>query len=252
MGLAHYLAIATFQSIKPTPQPEFLSLKKRDALEIKSMTGALESFQLKRWISFILIGRKVIPGQIDVHPTDNALIVHYTVQAPILGDDGKLISGDKKSMEKMYAWLILIAQSIRIKSLSSKSNIGALAKEVVEKCKLINHNKLKDVEQQLFYLQKRGNALTDNARSIQPETSITIDSLESLSSDVPHFSRIEEYIEGLYEEMPDKINSTRNILQLARIPENMEALIENDALISALARVLREDGKKSMVCFSFN
>lgn len=76
---------------------------------------------------------------------------------------------------------------------------------------------------------------------------------------------IETYIEGLYEEMKDKITATRKILALARVPENQEPLISNgeslcasgtyfdllmmqcsESLISALCRVLREDGKRSM------
>lgn len=50
-----------------------------------------------------IVYRKIIPGHIDVHPTDNALVVNYTVQATILGDDGAKVGGDKKKMEKMYA-----------------------------------------------------------------------------------------------------------------------------------------------------
>ena len=40
-------------------------------------------------------------------------------------------------------------------------------------------------------------------------------------------NQIETYIEGLYEEMTDKISATRQILKLARVPENMEALSQN-------------------------
>ena len=42
---------------------------------------------------------------------------------------------------------------------------------------------------------------------------------------------IESYIEGLYEETSDKIEATRKILFLARIPENMESLLKNGILI---------------------
>ncbi|KAJ3093007.1 Kinesin-associated protein 3 [Quaeritorhiza haematococci] len=65
-------------------------------------------------------------------------------------------------------------------------------------------------------------------------------------AEIASMDNIEQYIEGLYEEIPDKINSTRNILQLARVPDHMEYLVANEALMSALSRVLREDGKKSM------
>jgi flagellin-specific chaperone FliS len=59
-------------------------------------------------------------------------------------------------------------------------------------------------------------------------------------------SKIDEYIEGLYEEINEKIQSTRNILQLAKSPEKMRILVQNESLMSALSRVLREDGRRSI------
>lgn len=140
----------------------------------------------------------------------------------------------------------------------------------MDKCKLIHPGKIKDVEQQLYYLQKRS---LDNATSGSSRPATSSKSLQRLDAErvstspaqsqsrnsfyadeedgeefMPLLENIEEYIEGLYEEMPDKIISTRNILQLARVPHNMQVLTENESLISALSRVLREDGKKSMVC----
>jgi flagellin-specific chaperone FliS len=164
----------------------------------------------------------------------------------------------------MYALCSQLVFRIRVKALNSKSNIGALAKEVVSKCKLIHPGKIKDVEQQLYYLQKRSlNSATarpstavDKLRESTTERSPTPNQRNSFYAEeeeyeeeiLPLLSSIDEYIEGLYEEMPDKIISTRSILHLARVPENMEKLIQNESLISALSRVLREDGKKSMVC----
>lgn len=37
------------------------------------------------------------------------------------------------------------------------------------------------------------------------------------------------------------------VLQLSRSPENLEALIQNEALVGLLARLLKEEGKKSQV-----
>jgi hypothetical protein len=157
-----------------------------------------------------------------------------------------------------------------VKALNPKSNIGALAKEVVSKCKLIHPGKINDVEQQLYYLQKRSlNSATTrpgtavekfketNEKAETPEPSQSRNSFYAEEEEyeeeiLPLLSSIDEYIEGLYEEMPDKIIATRNILQLARVPENMGKLIQNEALISALSRVLREDGKKSMVYSNSN
>ena len=45
--------------------------------------------------------------------------------------------------------------SIRVKSLNPNSDLGALAKEIIDKCKLIHPSKLPEVEQLLYYLQNR-------------------------------------------------------------------------------------------------
>jgi len=45
--------------------------------------------------------------------------------------------------------------SIRVKTLNEKSDVKALAKEIIDKCKLIHPSKILEVEQLLFYLQNR-------------------------------------------------------------------------------------------------
>ena len=47
---------------------------------------------------------------------------------------------------------------IRLKSLDGSTNIQILAKEIVDKCKLIHPSRLPEVEQLLYYLQQRKNA----------------------------------------------------------------------------------------------
>jgi hypothetical protein len=42
--------------------------------------------------------------------------------------------------------------------------------------------------------------------------------------------KIDTYIEGLYEDINEKIGSTKAILQLAKIPENMPDLVSNGML----------------------
>lgn len=57
---------------------------------------------------------------------------------------------------------------------------------------------------------------------------------------------VDTYVELLYDELPDKIRGSSLILQLARNPDNLEELAKNEAVLNALARVLREDWKKSL------
>jgi hypothetical protein len=95
--------------------------------------------------------RKIYPGPIDVHPNENAIIVNYTTQAMIVGDGGQPIEKDKKACQKMYFILI----RIRLKAFHSQSNIANLSMDIVEKCKLIHPSRQSEVEQLLYYLQKR-------------------------------------------------------------------------------------------------
>jgi hypothetical protein len=49
----------------------------------------------------------------------------------------------------------------------------------------------------------------------------------NLNTKAATMSDIDSYIEGLYEEMNEKITSTQMILQLAKNPANMSALVSN-------------------------
>ncbi len=59
-------------------------------------------------------------------------------------------------------------------------------------------------------------------------------------------NKLDEYIELLYEDLSDKIKGSWLILQLSKSSDNLIELTNNETLICALARVLREDGKKSL------
>ncbi|KAI8586335.1 kinesin-associated protein-domain-containing protein [Geranomyces variabilis] len=196
--------------------------------------------------------KKIIPGDIDVHPTENAIVVNYTVQASILGENGQPVAGDRKLSQKI----------IRIKTLTPSTNLTTIAQEVVEKCKLIHPSKTREVEQVLYYLLQRQAATDDDIMSDREWLKRQLEDQKreeerggggpgggtsdlAKQQEAPSIANIESYIEGLYEEIPDKIKSTRNVLELARDPANLDALVGNDALMSALSRVLREDNRKS-------
>lgn len=57
---------------------------------------------------------------------------------------------------------------------------------------------------------------------------------------------IDDYVELLYDDIPEKIKGSALILQLARNPDNLMELARNEALLSALSRVLREEWKRSI------
>nr|CAD7425413.1 unnamed protein product [Timema monikensis] len=197
------------------------------------------------------VPRKIRSRSIDVHPTEKALVVNYELEALILGDLGDPLLGDRKECQKI----------IRLKSLNEETDCSALAKEVVEKCSLIHPTKLDEVEQLIYYLQNRKDAsltniyhlvglCVDREETSRPSSSGSGTESPNSNSGVlvekANINHIESYVELLYEDIPDKVNGSALILQLARNPDNLEELGSNESVLSALSRVLREDWKKSI------
>ena len=203
--------------------------------------------------------RKVKAGRLDVHPTEKALVVNYELEATILGELGDPMLGERKECQKI----------IRLKSLNSHTDITALAKEVIHKCKLIHPSKVPEVEQLLYYLQNRkpltGAAATAAANKVSSDTSDAEagggsrvqsaslhryspvgDPLSEEPGEIANINNLDDYIELLYEDVPAKVRGSALILQLARNPDNLEELSQNETLLGALSRVLREEWKVSI------
>ncbi|XP_070765223.1 kinesin-associated protein 3a [Enoplosus armatus] len=179
--------------------------------------------------------RRVKGCTLDVHPTENALVVQYEVEATVLGELGDPMVGERKECQKI----------VRLKSLNAHTDTSSLARKVVEECRLIHSSKLREVEQLLFYLQNRKQS-NDNQekrrtspRHFTPYAGVELDEEASINS-------IDEYVELLYEDIQEKIRGATLIFQLARNPDNLEELIQNETALGALARVLREDWKQSV------
>jgi hypothetical protein len=136
-----------------------------------------------------------------------------------------------------------------LKTLNSKTDVASLAREVVEKCDLIHKSQLSDVEQIIYYLKNRkdpgevGALRAATASRSKSEARAVVDKYDT---DKASIRNIDEYIELLYEELPERIRGSAYILQLARNPDNLEELEKNEAVLSALSRVLREDWRKSL------
>lgn len=181
--------------------------------------------------------RKVKGGSIDVHPTEKALVVNYELEATILGELGDPMLGERKECQKI----------IRVKSLNPNSDLSALAKEIIDKCKLIHPSKLPEVEQLLYYLQNRKETAPSKAsgKTTLHETpeAPSFDATET--DEVANINDVDEYLELLYEDVAEKIRGSALLLQLSRNPDNLEELFQNETVVGALARVLREDWKKS-------
>uniref|UniRef100_A0A671URI7 Kinesin-associated protein 3a n=1 Tax=Sparus aurata TaxID=8175 RepID=A0A671URI7_SPAAU len=186
-------------------------------------------FQVKSR-DFIFQVERVKSCTLDVHPTEKALVVHYEVEATILGELGEAMIGERKECQKI----------IRLKSLNAHTDTSSLARKVVEECRLIHPSKLREVEQLLFYL----NVSCEEKKRISPRDFTPYAGVEL--DEEASINRIDEYVELLYEDVQEKIRGATLIFQLARNPDNLEELIQNEAALGALARVLREDWKQSV------
>uniref|UniRef100_A0AAR2JES6 Kinesin-associated protein 3b n=1 Tax=Pygocentrus nattereri TaxID=42514 RepID=A0AAR2JES6_PYGNA len=174
----------------------------------------------------------VKPGNIDVHPTEKALVVHYEVEASIRGERGDAVHEERKECQKI----------IRLKSLNASTDVALLARKVVEECKLIHPSKVAEVEHLLFYLQNRKKP--EEKKLMKPRELTPFEGMEI--DEEANINKIDEYVELLYENIPEKIRGSTLILHLARNPDNLEELLRNETALGALARVLREDWKQSV------
>uniref|UniRef100_A0A665WBB9 Kinesin-associated protein 3-like n=1 Tax=Echeneis naucrates TaxID=173247 RepID=A0A665WBB9_ECHNA len=177
--------------------------------------------------------KHIVKGcNLDVHPTESALVIQYEVEATILGELGDPMVGERKECQKI----------IRLKSLNAHTDTSSLALKVVEECRLIHPSKLSEVEQLLFYLKNR--KVPDEQQRVLPRDFTPYAGVEvGIEANI---TSIDEYVELLYEGIQEKIKGATLIFQLACNPNNLEELNNNEAALGALARVLREDWKQSV------
>jgi hypothetical protein len=158
-----------------------------------------------------------------------------------------------------------------VKSLGPSTDIRALAKEVINRCKLIHPTKLLEVEQLLFYLQNRRDTNissdtigNDSQKPISDE--LEQPSIDTQITEVASLNDIDDYAEMLYENVPDKIKGSALILQLARNPDNLSEIIQKgsnneifihinksiniyiylESVLNVLTRVYKEEWNESI------
>ena len=125
-----------------------------------------------------------------------------------------------------------------------------MAKEVVNKCSLIHPSKLVEVEQLLYYLQNRKEAPA-GAENYGGKKKVLSDKLENPNIDdineTANINDLDDYADMLYEDdIKAKIRGSALILQLARNPDNLEELFQNESVLNCLSRVLKEDWQRNV------
>ncbi|KAG8182560.1 hypothetical protein JTE90_007297 [Oedothorax gibbosus] len=183
------------------------------------------------------IQRYVRFQSLDVHPAQRALIVNYDVDPNLLAQMGDYMMKESRTSQKL----------VRLKGGFDTDEIRALAQVIIETCPLVPPSKLTEVEQCLYYLQTRkGGAEEENKADVDGETDASETNHTSADEETASVTNIDSYIELLYEEIPEKVRASDLVLQLARQTGNLSVLRKNEILLGALARVLREDGRKSI------
>ncbi|GMT19261.1 hypothetical protein PFISCL1PPCAC_10558, partial [Pristionchus fissidentatus] len=160
---------------------------------------------------------------LDAHPHDLAVVIRY--QLELADSDHKL-----KSFQKI----------INLKELTENVDIEWLASVVMEKCSLIPEGNRKDLVQILYYLQRNVNSRTHQSKPAWKRSAI------SITPDIPSCFQVDSYVELLYEDMTEKNRGSLCILELAKNPANLLFLAENETLVSALSRVLRDEWRKNL------
>lgn len=154
---------------------------------------------------------------------------------------------------------------IRLRTLCAQTDTRALAREVVDKCDIIHRSQLAEVEQIIYYLKNRrepdnsASASDDQRRTAngssmsnfaagRPKSRSTskvngaasrlgtpaavapapaVAATVAATKEKPSIRHLEEYVELLYEDLPDRIRGSDLILRLARYADNLEELEKN-------------------------
>ncbi|GMH56687.1 hypothetical protein TrLO_g4274 [Triparma laevis f. longispina] len=168
--------------------------------------------------------KKIKTGHLSLDPYENAINVEYEVT--VTGSDGGTEVTQKET-------------KVRLKPIKPDTNLQKLAGDIINKCKYISEKKYSIVEQLVFDLRRRQFQDDDEEEVVDLEVSL---------------DKIDDYMEQLYggeDDLPDKIKGSASILQLCKSVGNLETLIQNMQLMSALSRVLADDYKRSSE-LSFN
>lgn len=228
------------------------------------------------------IEKKIVFESLEVHPTEPALIINCKIEAlfsdkladssvansketkkiirfkgldatseidPILSQvinrcEGILNESHRGEIKQSISYLknrstdpMKTPTGIRIDSLRPKT-AGA---RISGKTSNNNHssNNISAKQKQSFDLPN--SSINSFTQDISNNISINL-----ITSPEPSINNLDEYIEYLYEELAEKIKGTAMVYELSKDFDNLQLIIEKEALICALSRLLREEGRKSI------
>ncbi|KAK9829765.1 hypothetical protein WJX72_007765 [[Myrmecia] bisecta] len=217
-----------------------------------------------------VVKKKIIPGAIGIDLDELCITVQYVTQEVEVDSDGnnRVLSSQPNQ------------KRVRVRSLTGTADIAQVAQEIVDKCKLIHPSKellyeLRDRQADMHSRQPDMQSYQDRPEDMHSRTEPEAhthafdeaDRQELWQRNQEHFGgagasssgrglelmeigvleRLEEYIEDLYDEdMRVKVRAVARIATLFKEAENSEHLLSHETLLPTLARILKEDGRRSM------
>uniref|UniRef100_A0A914NHS7 Uncharacterized protein n=1 Tax=Meloidogyne incognita TaxID=6306 RepID=A0A914NHS7_MELIC len=151
--------------------------------------------------------------ELSVHQVEPAIVVRYI---------------DERGNDNNSSQLKII----QLKGLSERSNPNAVARFVQDQCQpLIPIDRLSELEQLISSIILRGRSSEIKASSYG-------------SADI---EKLDDYLELLYDEGESKNQGISLLLQLVSetSPSNLPKIIENEPLMGALVRVMKEDARRN-------
>uniref|UniRef100_A0A8R1DYL0 Kinesin-associated protein 3 n=1 Tax=Caenorhabditis japonica TaxID=281687 RepID=A0A8R1DYL0_CAEJA len=175
---------------------------------------------------------------IDAHPTEPAVVVTFDQQVPNSPSGSQPI---RKRASSANIELSGHKKIIHLKELTPEVDIKTLSVVILQKCMYVPATSRAQLEQVLFYLQKRGTQRI-SARS-RSSSAVGIDRrTPMLTADL---NKVDEYIECFYGETSvEKNKGALALLELSKHSLNLMSLVQNETLMMALARVFREEYKR--------
>lgn len=178
--------------------------------------------------------------QLDVHTMEPAIIVRYDVSNP-RGTATKKEGNNKQQKQTI----------VHLKALNEEMDPTKVAQLVLDSYPIIPQNRLAQVEQLVFYIQKRLASLKGNQKSAATDALLLGDSprlstgSNNSSRDAAKIENLEKYLEGLYDESGKQISVAMIFDLSCQNNENMEQIAKNEVLMGALTRVFKEESRRN-------
>ena len=118
------------------------------------------------------IKKKIRPGDIALDEHDPALVVQYELEGALFAPDGITVITELSAGRKR----------IKVKRMDSRTDLNALANEIVTGCKLIHSSKVGKVEALLVALRDRGMGADKNQKKNETKQELVRESNSNASS----------------------------------------------------------------------